>query len=62
MLKLVTAFPWIAESEVALEMVGFDATQIDRLLADKRRAGGSAALRAIAESLTPPPPDDDLLL
>ncbi len=47
-LKLIQAFPWMAESEVALEQVGFDQTTIDRLMADKRRAGGSAALRAIA--------------
>lgn len=50
MVKLITAFPWMADSEVALEEVGFDQTQVDRLMADKRRAGGSAALRAIAEA------------
>lgn len=51
MLKLVQAFPWMAESEVALEQVGFDQTTIDRLLADKRRSGGSAALRALTQSM-----------
>jgi hypothetical protein len=47
MVKLISVFPWMADSEVALEQVGFDPASIERLLADKRRAGGSAALRAI---------------
>jgi hypothetical protein len=50
MVKLITAFPWMADSEVALEQVGFDQTSIDRLMADKRRASGSAALRLVAEA------------
>lgn len=37
-IKFVQAFPWSAESEVALEMFGVDRIDIDRLLADKRRA------------------------
>lgn len=49
-LKMVQAFPWMAESEVMLEQYGFDQTTIERLMADKRRAGGSAALRAITQA------------
>ncbi len=47
MLKTVQALPWLGESDVALEMLGFDQTTIDRLLAEKRRMGGSAALKAL---------------
>ena len=49
-LKQIQAVPWLAESEVGLELLGLDAQQIRRALADKRRMGGSAALRAIADA------------
>ena len=39
-----------AQSEVELEILGLDEQQIKRVMADKRRNGGSAALRAIAEA------------
>lgn len=41
-LQFVQAFPWAAESEVTLEMFGVDRTDIERLLADKRRSSVSA--------------------
>jgi hypothetical protein len=47
--KQLAAVPWLAETEVGLELLGLDEQQITRAMADKRRAGGSAALRAIAE-------------
>lgn len=37
--KLVQAFPWLGETEVALEYVGFDRATIARLMAEKRRNG-----------------------
>lgn len=49
LVKLSAVFPWLSESETALEFAGFTATEITRLLADKRRAqGGSAIDRALA--------------
>ena len=49
-LKQIQAVPWLAESEVGLELLGLDAQQIRRALADQRRMGGSAALRAITDA------------
>lgn len=45
--KLSSVFPWLGESEVALEYAGFTAPEISRLLADKRRAQGSRVLEQI---------------
>lgn len=49
-LKLVTVFPWMADSDTALELLGFDAITVERLLADKRRLQARAALAALAAS------------
>jgi hypothetical protein len=49
--KQLAAVPWLAESEVGLELLGLTPQQITRALADRRRAGGSAALRRISERL-----------
>ena len=49
-MKQITAIPWLAETEVGLELLGLDEQQIRRALADKRRMGGSAALRAITDA------------
>jgi hypothetical protein len=49
-MKQITAVPWLAESEVGLELLGLGPDQIRRALADRRRAAG----RAIAASLNPP--------
>lgn len=38
--KLVAVFPWMAESEVALEYAGFTRDEVARLIADKERAAG----------------------
>jgi hypothetical protein len=48
--KIVGALPWMADSTVVLEQLGFDQTTIDRLMADKRRSEGSAALRSIVQA------------
>ncbi|HVY10812.1 MAG TPA: phage portal protein [Mycobacteriales bacterium] len=46
-LKQIAAIPWLADSEVGLELLGLDEQQIKRAMADKRRAQGSAALNAL---------------
>lgn len=45
--KQIAAIPWLADTEVGLELLGLDDQQISRALAEKRRNGGTAALRAI---------------
>lgn len=50
--KVIDKLPWLADSEVGLEIMGLSPDQISRALADKRRMGGSAALRAVAEAAT----------
>ena len=52
-LKNVQAFPWMAESDAVVETLGLDRSMTQRLLADKRRAGGGsvlAQLQALAPS------------
>lgn len=46
--QFIGAFPWAAESEVALEMFGVDQTDIQRLLADKRRGQVSTLVGSLA--------------
>lgn len=48
--KTLDKFPWLAETELGLELYGFDQAFIDRAMAEKRRVGGSAALRAITQA------------
>lgn len=45
--KQAAVLPWIADSEVALELLGYDDATITRLLADKRRSQGGANLQAL---------------
>lgn len=62
--KQVTAIPWLAESDVALEALGYDQPTITRLLADKRRIQGRQAIAqltsAAAPSVAPTLPVDDV--
>lgn len=48
-LKQLTAVPWLAETEVGLELLGLDDQQIRRALAERRRAEGSQALQTILQ-------------
>lgn len=48
--KAVNAFPWMADSRVALEEFGFDEDQVLRLDADKQRALAASMMQAAAES------------
>lgn len=47
LVKLQSVFPWLSESEVALEYAGFTKAEVARLLADKRRAEGGATMAAL---------------
>lgn len=47
LVKLSAVFPWLSESEVALEFAGFSHAEITRLLSDKRRAAGSSVLSQV---------------
>lgn len=42
--KQISALPWLAESPVVLEELGYSGSQIARLMSDKRRAEASALL------------------
>lgn len=46
--KQLGAVPWLAETEVGLELLGLDEQQIRRAMADKRRAAGRAVVAALA--------------
>jgi hypothetical protein len=48
-MKQLTAAPWLAETEVGLELLGLTDQQIERALADRRRSGGTTALSGILE-------------
>lgn len=48
LVKLSTVFPWIGETEVALEFAGFSRSDIARLVAEKRRAQSRALLTSLA--------------
>ncbi len=45
--KQISVVPWLAETEVGLELLGLDEQQISRALADRRRAAGRAVIAAL---------------
>lgn len=47
-LKQLSAVPWLAESEVGLELLGLDEQQIVRAMADRRRLRGAGVLQQLA--------------
>lgn len=47
----VNAFPWAVNSDVTLEMFGLDQVDIDRLVAERRRAGADSRLAALTEAV-----------
>lgn len=49
--KQLAAVPWLADTEVGLEMLGLTDQQITRALAERRRLGGSAAMQAIRQAV-----------
>jgi hypothetical protein len=53
--KIIDKAPWLADSEVGLELLGLSRDQIDRAMRDKRRAAGSgvlATLQAAAQQVS----------
>lgn len=53
--KQIAAVPWLAETEVGLELLGLDAQQVTRAIAERRRARAAAtvaALRSAADGVT----------
>ncbi|QFG10023.1 portal protein [Mycobacterium phage IdentityCrisis] len=55
-LKQLSAVPWLADTEVGLELLGLSDSQIKRALADKRRAQFDAVVKAFSGAPVPPPP------
>jgi hypothetical protein len=52
--KQLGAVPWLAETEVGLELLGLDEQQIKRALAERRRASGRAVIAALAPPAVAP--------
>lgn len=52
--KQVAAAPWLAETEVGLELLGLTEQQITRALSEKRRAAGRATVALLAQRLQQP--------
>lgn len=46
-MKQLSAIPWLADTEIGLELLGLDAQQIRRAMAEKRRASGRAILERL---------------
>jgi hypothetical protein len=46
-LKQLTAVPWLADTEIGLELLGLDEQQIARAMSEKRRAQGMQTLQAL---------------
>jgi hypothetical protein len=53
MAKTVAVLPWIAESDVVLEKMGWDRTDIERAKADRRRSTVGTALQAMRRAPAP---------
>jgi hypothetical protein len=49
-MKQLAAVPWLAESEVGLELLGLDEQQIRRAMADRRRAQARATLATLTQA------------
>lgn len=47
--KQIAAVPWLAETEIGLELAGLDGQQIRRALSEKRRAAGGSLLDKIRQ-------------
>lgn len=51
--KAIDKVPWLAESEVGLELLGLTGDQIARAMADKRRAQGVVLAQTLAQAAQP---------
>lgn len=52
--KQLSAVPWLADSEVGLELLGLTPQQVKRAMADKRRAGVAPLMQKLLAQPTPP--------
>jgi hypothetical protein len=52
-LKQITAVPWLAETEVGLELLGLDEQQIARAMSDKPRAAAGVAIKTPQQQQPP---------
>jgi hypothetical protein len=52
--KQLSAVPWLAETEVGLELLGLDEQQIQRAVAEKQRVTGRDVVAALANRSTTP--------
>lgn len=55
--KQIASVPWLAETEVGLELLGLDDQQIERALSERRRAAGSARIDALVTAAQQGEPD-----
>jgi hypothetical protein len=55
--KQVAAIPWLAETEVGLELLGLDPQQIQRALGERRRAEANGRLDALLSTVREPAPE-----
>ena len=55
MVKQISAIPWLGDTEVALEELGYDDSQITRLLDAKRRVEGRGLVGALLADRKPTP-------
>lgn len=51
-MKTLSVMPWLAETEVGLELLGLDEQQILRALAERRRAQGRQTLQMLSQAAT----------
>lgn len=49
-MKQLSAVPWLADTEVGLELLGLDEQQIKRAMADRRRSAGSGVLDVLRQA------------
>lgn len=54
LIKVVQAMPWLAESKVPLEQLGWDATTVERAWADKRRGSVTSLLQQLSSAQQAP--------
>jgi hypothetical protein len=55
-MKQIAAVPWLADTEVGLELLGLSAQQIARAMSEKRRAVGRSVLQTLQQRLAAQPP------
>lgn len=57
--KQIATVPWLGETEIGLELLGLNESQISRALSQKRRADGDRLLEQILSASTVEPDADD---